>query len=168
MGTLKAQKDPGFFLAPIENEWRDLWWGKGVWEPCGVDGTKRVFPSKVTKGDIVYYELADRTLQMGHRPLAAGCAVLNVGEKFHADATPDGLTTYGVFESNTRPGYRGNSHIGNNGAPTGARIGNLTELRKTGRPFPYQMEIRLSDKSAAATTNTRARAGSTDDGDLPT
>ena len=50
-------------------------------------------------------------------------AVLNTGDRFHADATPDGLTQYGVFETNTRPGYLDNSHVGNNGRPTRAWIG---------------------------------------------
>ena len=107
----------------IIDEWRALWWAAGVWEPCGVGGTNRIFPSTINKGDIVYYELNDGTLQMGHRPLANGCAVFKTGEKFYADATADGLTEYGVFESNTRPGYTDNSHIGNNGAPVRAKIG---------------------------------------------
>ena len=108
-------------LDQIVQQWRGLWWADDVWEPCGVEGTNRIFPSKINKGDIVYYELADGTLQMGHRPLANGCAVLSVGEKFHADATPDGLTTYGVFESNTRPGYRDNSHKSETTAPPRGR-----------------------------------------------
>ncbi len=105
------------------NEWRELWWREGVWEPAGIRGTNRIFGSKVNKGDIVYFELADGSLQMCHRPLANGCAVLPVGNKFYAETTSDGLTMYGVFESNIRPGYTDNSHIGNNGAPTRARIG---------------------------------------------
>jgi hypothetical protein len=104
-------------------KWRELWWRKDTWEPAGLHGTNRIFGSRINKGDIIYFELADGTLQMCHRPLASGCAVLPVGRKFYADTTPDGLTTYGVFESNTRPGYTDNSHIGNNGAPTPARVG---------------------------------------------
>ena len=104
-------------------EWRKLWWRDTTWEPAGIRGTNRIFGSRINKGDIIYFELADGTLQMCHRPLASGCAVLPVGEKFYADMTEDGLTAYGVFESNTRPGYTDNSHIGNNGGPTRARVG---------------------------------------------
>jgi hypothetical protein len=106
----------------IKEQWAKLWWGPEVWEPCGVNGTNRIFSSPVHKGDIVYFELGDGTLQMCHRPLADAVAVLNTGKDLFATATADGLTKYGVYETCTRPGFTDNSHIGNNGLPTRAKI----------------------------------------------
>jgi hypothetical protein len=77
------------------------------------------------KGDIIFFELADGTLQMCHRPLADGMAVLNTGNDLFAKATPDGITTYGTFETCIRPGKTDNSHIGSNGFPIRAKIGDV-------------------------------------------
>ena len=114
--------------SPVEeiiDSWHKLWWDENVWQPCGVDGTDRIFASEVVKGDIVFFPLGDGTLQMCHRPLADGMAVLNTGKDTFAKATPDGITTYGVFETCIRPGSLDNSHIGSNGSPTLAKIGNV-------------------------------------------
>jgi hypothetical protein len=107
----------------IRDAWRALWWAPGVWEPCGYKGTNRIFAGKVIKGDLVYLELEDGTLQLNHRPLAYGVATVNTGDKFYVEPTEDGITRYGVFESNSRPGYLDNSHIGCNGHPSRAAIG---------------------------------------------
>lgn len=109
----------------IENDWARLWWQERVWEPCGVNGTNRVFASHVNKGDDVFILLGDGSLQLCHRPLADGMAVLNTGQDTFARATADGLTTYGCYEVNVRPGYIDNSHLGANGSPIRARIGDV-------------------------------------------
>jgi hypothetical protein len=113
---------------PTENiidRWSSIWWTDDVWQPCGVGSTNRIFASDVIKGDDVFFELGDGTLQLCHRPMADGMAVLNTGKDVFAKATPDGLTKYGVFETNTRPGFTDNSHVGNNGLPTRAKIGDV-------------------------------------------
>jgi len=120
--SIKLMQSP---VQEIIDEWQRLWWKEGVWEPCGVDGSNRLFASYVVKGDIVFFPLADGTLQMCHRPYPEGIAVLNTGKDTFARATPDGLTTYGTFETCVRPGYLDNSHIGNNGSATRAKIGNV-------------------------------------------
>jgi hypothetical protein len=123
----KIEKSLELMRQPVESiidQWRELWWKPGVWEPCGVNGTNRIFASNVVKGDIIFFELADGTLQMCHRPLCDGMAVVNVGTEPYAKATPDGFTMYGTYETCIRPGYLDNSHLGNNGMPTRARIGN--------------------------------------------
>lgn len=112
-------------LQTIENDWAKLWWEDGVWEPCGVNGTNRIFASHVNKGDDVFFLLGDGSLQLCHRPLADGMAILNTGCDTFAKATPDGLTTYGCYEINVRPGYTDNSHLGANGSPIRARIGEV-------------------------------------------
>jgi hypothetical protein len=115
-------------IQPVEeiiDRWHDLWWADDVWQPCGVDGTNRIFSSPVCKGDIVFFPLADGTLQMCHRPLSDGMAVLNTGTDTFAKPTPDGITTYGVFETCIRPGSIDNSHLGSNGSPTLAKIGDV-------------------------------------------
>jgi hypothetical protein len=109
----------------IIDQWHKLWWADDVWEPCGVGGTNRIFPSPVTKGDIIYYEKPDGTLQLCHRPLADAMAVFDTGTNLYASATPDGITEYGVFETNIRPTLTDNSHIGNNGLPIRVKIGNV-------------------------------------------
>ncbi len=109
----------------IVEDWRRLWWADGVWTPCGVGGTDRIFGSRVFKGDIVFMELENGTLQMDHRPMAEAIATLNTGKDTFAKATADGLTTYGTFESCMRPWKLDNSHIGVNGCPTRAKIGDV-------------------------------------------
>lgn len=108
----------------ISGEWRSLWWAPGVWEPCGVDGTNRMFASRIQKGDNVFLRLADGTMELNHRP-CPDYGALNVGKDFFAKATPDGITTYGVLENCVRPGYFDNSHAGPNGNPIPAWIGNV-------------------------------------------
>lgn len=105
--------------------WNRIWWTKDTWQACGVNGTNRIFASDIIKGDDVFFELGDGTLQLCHRPMADAMAVLNTGKDLFAKATPDGLTTYGVCETNTRPGFMDNSHVGNNGLPTRAKIGDV-------------------------------------------
>ena len=106
----------------IMKRWHKLWWEDDVWQPCGVNGTNRIFSSPVLKGDIIFFPLGDGTLQMCHRPMADGMAVLNTGTDTFARATDDGITTYGTFETCIRPARLDNSHVGNNGSPTLAMI----------------------------------------------
>ena len=120
--SIKLAQSP---VEDIIDRWHELWWAEDVWQPCGVNGTNRIFASDVVKGDIVFFPLGDGTLQMCHRPLADGMAVLNTGQDTFAKATPDGITTYGVFETCIRPGSLDNSHIGSNGSPTLAKIGDV-------------------------------------------
>lgn len=108
----------------ISDAWRELWWARDAWQPCGVNGSPLLFASRVQKGDNVFIELADGSLQLSHRPCPDN-AILNTGRKVCADPTPDGLTTYGTLESCARPGYFDNSHIGPNGNPIPAGIGNV-------------------------------------------
>jgi hypothetical protein len=109
----------------IQDRWGRIWWQEDMWEPCGVEGTNRIFASPVIKGDIVFFELADGSLQLSHRPMGDGIAVLNVGSDLFARATPDSMTLYGHMEHSQRPGYLDNSHVGNNGLPTRAKIGSV-------------------------------------------
>lgn len=120
--SLQLMESP---VKQIIDRWHQLWWTDDVWQPCGVDGTNRIFSSSVCKGDIIFFELGNGTLQMCHRPFADGMAVLNTGKDTFARATDDGITTYGTFETCIRPGSLDNSHIGNNGSPTRARIGDV-------------------------------------------
>ena len=107
----------------IVQKWHDIWWKDGTWQPCGINGTNHIFGSLVHKGDIIYFEKPDGSLQMCHRPLSDATAVVDVGTKLYADRAADGYTEYGVFETCIRPGYKDNSHLGNNGMPTRAKIG---------------------------------------------
>jgi len=120
--SIKLMRRP---VEQIIDQWEKLWWQQDVWQPCGVNGTNCLFASFVIKGDIIFFLLGDGTLQMCHRPFADGLAVLNTGKDTFAKATADGLTTYGTFETCVRPGSTDNSHIGNNGAPTRAKIGDV-------------------------------------------
>ncbi len=120
--SIKLMAEP---VEQMKDRWHKLWWADGVWEPCGLDGTNRIFASPVVKGDIVYFVLGDGTLQMCHRPLSDGMAVLNTGKDLFVRATPDGITKYGTFETCIRPGRLDNSHIGSNGLPIRAKIGNV-------------------------------------------
>jgi hypothetical protein len=108
----------------IIQDWKAIWWDDGVWEPCGYKGTNKLWSSPVIKGDIVYLPLADGTLELNHRPWGDGMSVLNVGKDLFVTPTKDGITKYGSFELNIRPGYLDNSHMGNNGMPVRAKIGN--------------------------------------------
>jgi len=118
--SLKLMSKP---TEQIVKQWHDIWWKDGTWQPCGINGTNHIFGSFVIKGDIIYFEKPDGSLQMCHRPLSDAVAVVDVGTKLYADRTADGFTEYGVFETCIRPGYKDNSHLGNNGMPTRAKIG---------------------------------------------
>ncbi len=109
----------------IIDRWHKLWWADGVWQPCGLDGTNRIFASPVVKGDIIFFVLGDGSLQMCHRPLSDGMAILNTGKDLFVSATPDGITKYGTFETCIRPGMLDNSHLGSNGFPIRAKIGDV-------------------------------------------
>lgn len=113
-------------IEEIKDAWRQLWWQDGVWEPCGINGSNRIFNTEKfepVKGDILFIELEDGTLECNHRPLANGTAKVNTGNNFFVQTSSDGITEYGVFETNTRPGYLDNSHLGNNGHLSKALIG---------------------------------------------
>lgn len=118
--SLKLMNQP---VEKIIKQWHDIWWKEDTWQPCGINGSKHIFGSFVIKGDIVYFEKPDGSLQMCHRPLADAVAVVDVGTKLYADRTADGFTEYGVCETCIRPGYKDNSHLGNNGMPSRAKIG---------------------------------------------
>lgn len=120
--SIKLMESP---VEQIIDRWHQLWWADDVWQPCGVDGTNRIFSSPVCKGDIIFFALGNGTLQMCHRPFADGMAVLNTGNDTFAKATPDGITAYGSLETCIRPSSLDNSHIGNNGSPTRAQIGDV-------------------------------------------
>ncbi|HBQ64935.1 MAG TPA: hypothetical protein DD727_08485 [Clostridiales bacterium] len=123
----KVEKSIALFGEPVESireEWARIWWKENTWEPCGTGESRLIYPSRNNKNDIVYFKKPDDTLQMCHRPLP-DIAVMDTGHRLHAGVTPDGITTYGVLESCVRPGYFDNCHIGNNGMPTRAKIGDL-------------------------------------------
>lgn len=109
---------------PSREAWGAIWWGDSVWTPEGVDGTHYVYGSYVNKNDIVFYDLADGTLRMSHRPYP-DMAILPTGTQTNAGRTADGITRYGSIERCIRPGYFDNAHIGPNGAPTPAWIGDV-------------------------------------------
>ncbi len=119
--SIKLQGRP---VEEILSNWHATWWQDGVWEPCGVNGGLEVWPSRVNKGDIVFFERPDGSLQLCHRPFP-DIAVLDSGRALHAPATPDGIAVWGVLEQCVRPGCTDNSHIGSNGSPTRARIGDV-------------------------------------------
>jgi predicted GH43/DUF377 family glycosyl hydrolase len=112
-------------LRPVEEirpEWESLWWAPGVWRPCGVNGTERIYSSPMNKNDIVFIRLTDGTLRMYHRPVP-DIAVLDTGQDTFSTATADGITRVGSLQSCIRPGFFDNSHIGNNGTPIRAHVG---------------------------------------------
>ena len=111
-------------IAEMRKAWRTLWWAAGVWQPAGVNGTNRIYPSALQKNDIVFIRLADGGLRMLHRPVP-DIAILDTHGHTFAPATADGITTMGSVQSSIRPGRADNSHIGNNAFPTRARIGNV-------------------------------------------
>lgn len=108
--------------AAFEARWSAIWWDEGIWQPCGVDGTNRIYPSEMTKNDIVYLRLDDGSLVMYHRPVP-DIALVRTEEGPFPRATADGITEVGTLQSCVRPGYRDNSHVGNNAAPVPVRIG---------------------------------------------
>lgn len=108
----------------LEARWRKIWWSDGVWDPCGVNGTNRIYPSSMSKNDIVHLRLNDGTLLMYHRPVP-DIAVVKTDGAPYPSATSDGITAVGHLQTCIRPGYRDNSHIGNNGMPIVVRIGDI-------------------------------------------
>ena len=122
---LTGAGQPGAFAggAAFEASWSAIWWEEGVWQPCGVDGTNRIYPSEMTKNDIVYLRLDDGSLMMYHRPVPDIALVRTAGGPFPG-TTADGITEVGTLQSCIRPGYRDNSHIGNNSVPVPVQVGN--------------------------------------------
>lgn len=108
----------------IAEQWASLW-PIDAWEPCGAQD-RLFFPTvqgeSPTKTDIVFWPL-DHQLQMMHRPLP-DVAVVPVSEP-RGVQTPDGDVEFGVLEQCIRPGFFDNSHIGPNGMPSKARIGDV-------------------------------------------
>lgn len=108
--------------AAFEQRWSAIWWDEGIWQPCGVGGTNRIYPSEMTKNDIVYLRLDDGSLVMYHRPVPDIAMVRTAGGPCPG-TTADGITEVGTLQSCVRPGHRDNSHIGNNAVPVPVRIG---------------------------------------------
>ena len=106
----------------IRDEWRSLWWADGVWQPCGINGTNRIYGSQINKNDIVFMRLKDNSLRMIHRPIPDNSIIDTQGMPF-CPVTEDGILTIGTVQQSIRPGMRDNSHIGNNGMPSRAKIG---------------------------------------------
>lgn len=104
--------------------WRELWWEPGIWQPAGIDGTNRIYGSKVTKNDIVFFRTQDGGVRMLHRPLP-DIAIVDTGGALHAPTAADGIAAFGTLQTCIRPGLTDNSHIGNNGTPTPAWIGDV-------------------------------------------
>lgn len=118
--SIALAKEP---IAKIKDEWRALWW-KDAWQPAGVNGTERVYASTFNKNDIIFIRLADGSLKMIHRPVPDN-AILDTRGKPYAPVTADGISAIGSVQGSVRPGYLDNSHIGNNGIPTRAKIGEV-------------------------------------------
>lgn len=108
----------------IRDEWRRLWWSPGVWEPAGVNGTNRIYPSWANKNDIVFIRLLDGSLRMLHRP-CPDVSIVDTHGRTCCQATPDGIAEIGTVQASIRPGYTDNSHIGNNGTPIRAMVGDV-------------------------------------------
>ncbi len=106
----------------IRDEWRSLWWMHGVWQSCGIHGTNQIYGSEINKNDIVFIRLADGSLKMIHRPVPDNSLVDTGGQPF-CPCTEDGILTIGTIQQSARPGMPDNSHIGNNGMPSRAQIG---------------------------------------------
>ncbi|MCP4379174.1 MAG: hypothetical protein GY794_23760 [bacterium] len=111
-------------ISEIQEAWEEIWWKPGVWEPCGTGDTHRIYASEAAKNDIFFLRLADETLRMYHRP-APDIAVLDTGSDTFTRPTPDGITPIGSLQTCIRPGFFDNSHIGNNGAPIRAKVGDV-------------------------------------------
>lgn len=109
-------------IEAIRDEWRRLWWQPGVWEPAGVGGSNRIYPSWANKNDIVFIRLLDGSLRMLHRP-CPDVSIVDTAGQTYCPAGPDGIAQFGTVQTSIRPGYLDNSHIGNNGTPIPARIG---------------------------------------------
>lgn len=75
-----------------------------------------------TKTDIIIYELEDGKLQLMRRPMP-DISVFMTRDGIKGHKTQDGDSEFGVLEKCVRPGYYDNSHIGPNGMPTLAKIG---------------------------------------------
>lgn len=105
-------------------EWHEIWWGEAVWENAGIEGTRLIYPADTHKNDIIFFCLGNLALQMCHRPLP-DMAVLDTEGALHGKHTFDGYTEMGTLETCVRPGYFDNSHVGANGMPTRARIGDV-------------------------------------------
>ena len=118
----KSQELAGKQLDGIRDQWAALWWAPGVWQPCGVNGTNRIYASQASKNDIVFLRLDDGSLRMHHRPCPDN-AVLATGQNTFSTATADGITAFGTLQTCIRPGFTDNSHIGVNGAPIRVRLG---------------------------------------------
>jgi predicted GH43/DUF377 family glycosyl hydrolase len=108
----------------IRAAWRALWWAPEGWQPCGVNGTNRIYASAANKNDIVFVRLADGGLRMYHRPVP-DVAMLATGQDTFSAASADGVTRFGSLQTCIRPGFHDNSHIGNNGTPVRARVGEV-------------------------------------------
>jgi predicted GH43/DUF377 family glycosyl hydrolase len=106
----------------LRSAWRRLWWDAGVWAPCGVDGTNRLYASPLNKNDIVFVRLTDGSLRALHRPVP-DIAIVDMQGRTHFPTLPDGSSDFGVLQSCIRPGRFDNSHIGNNGTPIRAWVG---------------------------------------------
>jgi hypothetical protein len=119
--SIELAKQP---VEEIREPWRALWWAPGVWQPCGVNGTNRIYASPATKNDIVFVRLSDGSLRMYHRPVP-DIAVIATGQDTFSAASADGITRFGSLQTCTRPGFHDNSHIGNNGTPIRARVGGV-------------------------------------------
>lgn len=106
-------------------EWEKMWWQEGIWEPAGIDGTKRLYRQETPKNDIVFLRLNNDDLMMYHRPLPNIAKVKTDGRPFAPELLP-GIDHQGVLENSIRPGCFDNSHIGNNGVPIPVKVGNRT------------------------------------------
>jgi hypothetical protein len=110
----------------IKEEWSKMWSIDEAWECCGADG-RLVFPtvngSTDMKTDITFYKLKDE-IQLMRRPLP-DISVFATKDGLKGQITEDGDSEFGVLEQCVRPGYYDNSHIGPNGMPSLAKIGDL-------------------------------------------
>ena len=108
----------------LEKQWFKLWWADDTWKASGVDGSNRIYGSKVHKNDIAFIRTDDDEILMLHRPMP-DIAMIRVGQSTHAPMGEDGIAELGCIQRCIRPGFVDNSHIGNNGSPVRARIGEV-------------------------------------------
>lgn len=106
----------------IRDEWRSLWWADGAWQPCGINGSNKIYGSPIGKNDIVFFRTLNGALKMVHRPIPDNY-ILDTGGCTYCPSTDDGVLKIGTVQQSVRPGYFDNSHIGNNGMPSRAKIG---------------------------------------------
>lgn len=111
-------------IADIEHEWNQIWWNDNVWENAGIDDTRLIYPTDTNKNDIIFFRLGNGKIQMHHRPLP-DMAVFDTNGLLKSRSTVDGFSEMGVLETCARPGMFDNSHIGSNGMPTRAKIGDV-------------------------------------------